>query len=425
MGVEWLPLSVAIEQARASSWTEAQRVCSLSDAVDCEWRGIGIGEHVRTSLLRFYLTAELTDNESSRMVAQKYVDAGVEVAAAADYLLDEHRPECVVAHHGIYLVGGVFLEVARARDVRVAAYDGTYRSNCIVISHGDTYHHELRSEPTTFWEDRELDPFQEQRLDEYTRARRSGAAPQDHITYHPNPVNDLEKVQDALCLDPERLTVALFTNVAWDGQVHVPDAIFSGPLDWLRESLRVLAEEPEYNVVIRVHPAEVKNADWVSQQRADDEVKQWYPELPTHFRLIEAESDLNSYAVARLAVGAAVYSTKIGLELLLMGLPVLVAGDAFYGGKGLAIEPSSRLEYDTELRELGRQSPLPPEQLMRVRRYAYHYYFRRALGVPSFSDSGSGPRLRSLGELAPGKYPDLDVVARGLLTGSPFVSDQC
>jgi len=215
----------------------------------------------------------------------------------------------------------------------------------------------------------------------------------------------------------------LFTNVAWDGRVHVPDGVFSGPVEWVLETLRYLGNRPDIRVVVRVHPAEVKNKDWVAQQRIDAEIRRAFSTLPSNVVVIPPESDINSYSLAELANVAIVYSTKMGLEAALMGIPLIIAGDAFYSRKGIGIEPKTREEYFAALDRIPQLNRITPEEMDRIRRYAYHYYFRRTIELPLPVPNLHGPIARSLTDLLPGKHRGLDVICSGILNGTPFIVD--
>jgi hypothetical protein len=68
---------------------------------------------------------------------------------------------------------------------------------------------------------------------------------------------------------------------------------------------------------------------------------------------------------------------------------------------------------------------MPAEQVTRARKYAYHFFFRRMVPIPSIVATKSVPPYRvaldSIEELLPGRQPGLDVICDGILEGSPFI----
>ena len=418
------PLSQYVSAEMLRQAADVARSLSLDEVLSFRDGAVDVGEHVRTSLYRFWLSGTLDDDERGLAIARKFLATGIAVGQAARRILEEIEPDCVVSHHGIYLIGGSVSAVARNMGVRVVAWDTTYRRNTIIASHGETYHYALRSEPCDAWQDAPLSEDQEHRLDYYLASRRGGGLQQDYVSYHPRPISGRERVMAALGLDTDRRRVILFTNVAWDGRVHVPDGLFAGPVEWVTGTLRYLANRTDLQVVVRIHPAEVKHGLWIAQQRMDDEIKKVFPCLPPNVVVVPPESDINSYTLAELADVGVVYSTKMGLEAALMGVPLIIAGDAFYGNKGFGRQPRDIQEYHALLDRPGELARVSEGEMVRVRRYAYYYYFRRALPLPTVVPNPHTPWAPTLTHFLPEQHAGLDAVCNGVLAGTPFRLDE-
>ena len=148
-------LSDSIREDEYERSLEAIRDLTLSEILTYEHQGLKLGEHVRTSLLRFFLV-HLAEDEATRAVALRYLATAIQLANGLGRLMDEFQPEVVVIFHGIYLIGGTCMEVVKSRGVRAVTWDLVYRRYCIQLSHGDTYHHEFRLEPWEAWENLQL-----------------------------------------------------------------------------------------------------------------------------------------------------------------------------------------------------------------------------------------------------------------------------
>ena len=75
-----------------------------------------------------------------------------------------------------------------------------------------------------------------------------------------------------------------------------------------------------------------------------------------------------------------IYGTKTGVELTSLGIPVIVAGEAWIRNKGLTtrrglggglLPDSGRLPFRARM----------PESVQRARKYAYHFFFRRMIPI--------------------------------------------
>jgi hypothetical protein len=109
-----------------------------------------------------------------------------------------------------------------------------------------------------------------------------------------------------------------------------------------------------------------------------------------------------------------------------MGIPVIVAGEAWIRGKGFSIDVSSPEDYFAVLDKLPLPAGLSAEQLQRARKYAYHFFFRRMIELPFVVTTKKHKltsELASLKQLAPGGFPGLDVICEGILKNNPFIID--
>jgi hypothetical protein len=65
-----------------------------------------------------------------------------------------------------------------------------------------------------------------------------------------------------------------------------------------------------------------------------------------------------------------------------MGIPVIVAGEAWIRNTGVTIDVGSQEEYFRALDRLPLPGRLPPETVRRARQYAFHFFFRRMIPIP-------------------------------------------
>ncbi len=107
-----------------------------------------------------------------------------------------------------------------------------------------------------------------------------------------------------------------------------------------------------------------------------------------------------------------------------IGVPMIVAGEAWVRGKGYAIDVSSPQDYFRILDELPLSEPMTAERRDLADRYAYHFFFRRMIPLPFIRVWKTGhfrAEIKGKDDLAPGRWPGLDTICNGILTGSPFI----
>ncbi|MGD9850218.1 MAG: capsule biosynthesis protein [Nitrospirales bacterium] len=386
------------------------------------WEGISIGEHGLAGALRFFARATLGDEPHAEAVLRRFFHGALVTAYVGRNILVGNRFDCAVFHHGIYVPQGIIGEVARKYGVRVVNWNPAYRKNCFIFSHGSTYHHTMMDEPISVWEDLPWTSAMDEKLAAYLQSREQGT--HDWIYFHERPIDELEQWIHENGLDPLKPCIGLLTNVMWDAQLHYPKNAFPNMLVWILQTIRYFSARPHLQLIIRVHPAERLGAI-PSRQFAVEEIKKAFPDLPKNVFLIGPENRLSTYSVMKQCNGVLIYGTKMGVELCSIGIPVIVAGEAWIRNKGLTVDAGTREEYFQFLDKLPFSSKMTPEQTERARKYAYHFFFRRMIPLNCLTPIGHWPlyhvNISKLEDIQPGKDLGLDVICEGILSGTPFV----
>ncbi len=356
-------------------------------------------------------------------VLRRYFEASILAARAAERLLDRVDFTSSCFHHGIYVPQGLIGEVARRRGVPVVNWIPAYRKRSFIFSHGDTYHHTLMTEATAAWEEMAWTQACEDEVMDYLKSRWYGA--RDWIWFHDKPESDLASISQEFGIDFNRPVISLLTNVMWDAQLHYPANAFPTMLDWVLQTIAWFAGRPDLQLVIRVHPAEVRGGI-PSRQPIVAEIARAYPEgLPGNVFVIPPEHQASTYAIALHSDAAIIYGTKTGVELTAFGIPVIVAGEAWIRNKGVTIDAQSQADYFAHLDRLPFRQRLDEATQRRAAMYAYHFFFRRMVPLSMMEPRQGYPRyglqLDRLAQLAPGSDLGLDVICAGILTGSPFI----
>jgi hypothetical protein len=423
------PLGVPIHYySQLVSPTEIQQAEDSAKAVSTEqipgyrWNGMAVGEHALAGALRFYAKGGLEGEPFAAQVLQRYFKAALLTAFALRNLLGNIHFDCAVFHHGIYIPQGIIGETARREHVRVVNWVRAYRNRCFIFSHNDTYHHTMMTEPTNRWGDILWTPQVENQLLGYLKSRWQGT--RDWVSFHENPQFDLQKISDEIGVDFSKPTVGMLTNVIWDAQLHYPANAFPGMIEWVMQTISYFSKRQDVQLLIRVHPAELTGII-PSRQLIVDEIKRAFPRLPQNVFIIPPESRVSTYAAMLQCDAVIIYGTKTGVELTSMGVPVIVAGEAWIRNKGITFDASSPEEYFHCLNRLPLSKRMEEPRIERARKYAYHFFFRRMIPLEFFESTeirnAYKITLRSLEELKPGMSSGLDIICDGILKGTDFI----
>lgn len=412
----------AEERAEAS---RLARELSYADMESFELNELKVGEHAKAGALRFYASASIEHEPNADAILRRYFEAALLTVYAADRLMKRERYDVAVFHHGIYVPQGLIGEVARRNGIRVVNWNPAYRRNCFLFSHDDTYHHTLMDEPVEIWTNMDWPVEKAEGIRRYLRSRWEGS--NDWIRFHGDPVFGREQILQEIGCDPAKPIVACLTNVMWDAQLHYPANAFENMLEWLLHTVRYFASRLDIQLVIRVHPAEITGTV-PTRQPVVAVLKEHFGTLPPNVFVVPPESDISTYVLAEMSDTAIIYGTKTGVELAAVGIPVIVAGEAWIRGKGLTRDATSPKSYDELLAELPIGRRMDDKNIERALKYAHHFFFRRMIpvhlfrqgpGWPPFEFSGS-----SFAEIGEGADPGLDCICEGILSGTPFVFDE-
>ena len=189
-----------------------------------------------------------------------------------------------------------------------------------------------------------------------------------------------EELRHTLNLD-SRPVVLLATNVLGDS-LTLGRHIFAHSMgEWMKRTVQYFADRPDVQLVVRVHPGErlMKGPSIMGVIDAA------LPGRPEHIHVVGPLEKINTYDLMDIAALGLAYTTTVGMEMAMRSVPVVVAGDTHYRGRGFTLDPSSWDEYFALLgRVLAdlRAHRLSMEQVETAWNYAYRFFFEFPLAFP-------------------------------------------
>lgn len=385
--------------------------------------GMAIGEHANAGALRYYGRGDFANEPESEGVRRRYFQAGQQTTYILNNLFAQEHYDVVVLNHGLYVPQGIIVEACKRKNIRIVTWNPAYKKHTFVFSHDDTYHHTMISEDPNQWNSLELIPAMDKELQDYLNSRRYGT--EDWIWFHDKPTEDFDRIAANLKLDRDKPIVTLLSNVMWDAQLHYKSNAFPSMLDWVKQTISYFSKRADLQLIIRVHPAEIRGL-MPSRQLLADEIFREFPTLPNNVFVVPPDDQTSTYALGEHSDAVLIYNTKTGIELAAMGIPVIVAGEAWIRNKQFSHDATSKDEYFEILDQMPFRSGLSSEKTRLARKYAYHFFMRRMIPLP-FIHHKPGPKfelsLSSLKDLQQGQSSGLDTICNGILHRTPFVYD--
>lgn len=299
---------------------------------------------------------------------------------AYDYLTTQ-KPDVVIVPNGTIQEFGVVYEVARSLGIQTITYEfGEQRERMWLAQNGKV----MLQETGEMWEafrDLPLKPDEKKTIHEQFEARRGASLWKNFSRqWQQIPAQGVEAARKQLGLD-QRPVVLLATNVLGDSLTLGREVFSQSMEDWLVKSLQYFAGRPDVQLVIRVHPGEVL----IHGQSMMDVIQRVLPKLPEFIHVIAPTEKVNTYDLIAAADVGLVYTTTVGLEMAMSGIPVVVVGNTHYRGRGFTQDPDTWVKYHKMLKailEKPQDFRLTDTQVESAWAYAYRFFFNYPLPFP-------------------------------------------
>ncbi len=295
-------------------------------------------------------------------------------AASALGLIRKEQPDTALIPNGLVTELGIFYQAARHLKVPAVTYEFNDQREQIWLAQDDIV---MQQNTDALWEachDRPLADPERAQMDALEQARSSGRTyGKGTRLWQDSAAEGGERVRRALHLD-SRPVILLPTNVLGDSLTLGRHVFASSMAQWIEATVRYFASRPEVQLVVRVHPGErlIKGTSMM-------DVIQRTPKADAeNIHVVGPSQKVNTYDIMEIADLGLVYTTTVGMEMAMRGVPVIVAGNTHYRNRGFTKDPSSWEEYFRMLDEMTGNStwgPLTSVQVEAAWNYAYRFFF--------------------------------------------------
>lgn len=321
---------------------------------------------------QYTLQREEVDLQSE--LFQLRIERNSEAALAAWTWIQENQPDVVITPNGSILEMGAVYQVARYLEIPVVTYEfGEQQGRIWLAQNGEV----MRQDTDELWgacQDIHLTEDQlEQARTLYTSRQRADLWENFTRRWQGSAGQGGQAVRTALSLD-NRPVVLLAANVIGDS-LTLGRQVFSRDMtEWLQYTVAYFVQRPELQLVVRIHPGE----RFTQGPSVADVVRQAHRELPDNITLVEADAPVNTYDLMEIADLGLVYTTTVGMEMAMGGVPVIVIGQTHYRKRGFTLDPNNWDEYKHMLEHISakpEQARLSEQQVKQAWNYAYRFFF--------------------------------------------------
>ncbi|MGI9602341.1 MAG: hypothetical protein ACR2QE_10680 [Acidimicrobiales bacterium] len=409
LGHQRVSLRSKWEPVDPGRWTELDGM-GADELPTAEAEGLPLGQLMDIPSRWFLLAARLEQDPLGTVTQRDLLSSARRMAIGFRRQIEDWRPDIVVMLNGLFSFESVARAICRAEDIDVVTYERTHRRGALVFNRETPAN---RYDLSGIWATRGVTPLSDdenEALDEYLVSRRE----QGH------PLLDIWK--DAVEDRPDRPTdgrlVTLFSNVTWDSSVLGRDVAFSSMHHWLDAAVQYFIDHPQHRLIVRAHPAEAKRSGKWTREPITTHLSERFGPLPENIRVIGPDDPTSSYPLMEESDIGLVYTSTVGIEMAVMGKPVLVSGRSHYRDLGFTNDASSPADFEARLDHLLADPSAGVGRIDLARRYAYAFFFDAPIPAPLVDEPYPGlarHTVERVDELLPGVNTDLDRICDGIL----------
>jgi len=315
------------------------------------------------------------DSGKDRALYELRIKRNTFAALAALEWMQKNKPDVVLIPNGLILEMGIVFRVARYLNIPAVTFEFNDQREQIWLAQNTSI---MRQDTDYLVEARCKLPMTDamyERLADLENARRGARVwGKSKRLWQYVSSQGADATRKVLGLD-ERPVVLLAANVLGDSLTLGRNIFAESMSEWITRTVQFFAGRPEVQFVIRVHPGE----KLVPQAKSmGTVVREALPEIPSHFHLIGALDNVNTYDLIEVADLGLAYTTTVGVETAMNGIPVISCGQTHYRGRGFTIDPNTWDEYFSTLEKMLpdlRAHRLNEEQVAKAWNYAYRFFF--------------------------------------------------
>lgn len=409
------------ERSAAFAWAQGLAPNELRQA---SFRETPLGEWVLSSVIAYFrkYPPDLT-NWRVVNVYRGFLFGAAIVATGIRNYLKANAIESALLFNGRQSITRVALEVFQEQGIRVLTHErAEYQRGHLNVKPNA---HCMSLEPfKAFWSMWAQVPLDRASLEatlKWLIQRRYGAN-LAWIPFNKSSIGD-SPLRARLHLSREKRLWALFTS-STDEVAGDPARL--GPYEsqdaWVRDVVQWVGSRDDVELIIKVHPNLGGNTyigKAVDELRIYQEMKST---LPANIRIVLPEDSVNAYSLAEEADIGLTYGSTIGLEMAMLGKPVLLASRALYeyGSKILTVRSKESLP---AMLERCLEASTNREIQREAFRMAYYYIFAFELPFPAVTALGiyeAELNYTCVENLGPGKDDSLDHICNFLIKGHPL-----
>ncbi len=216
------------------------------------YKGLPIGRRVYEKIY-WYFSADLRNKLEIIEQMKKLTASYLMLALATENIIKTEKYDAIIVCNGKTIESGSMLDVANKCKMPIITWEEQMEFDSYYPAH-DYFQSNLWN---LVFKDKKLLPAEERIVDEFVDLQRSGA--RDSIQYYNSPIEDKKTIFKVLNLRKDSYKIVLLCNLQRETHTIGVHRDFLSMDDWICYCIDYAIENPDVEVIIRVHPVEKRD----------------------------------------------------------------------------------------------------------------------------------------------------------------------
>lgn len=403
-----------IKKERLKELFELARNVKLENIYGFCFKGYYIGKNVYSSFRRYLKGRPMLKEQEN--VLRYYLYAGLANIEMAENFIAKEKPDRIMISQGAYTDYGSPIKVFFKNKIPVSiGLFGLWYNNTT-----ENY------QSFSFLENPEkvsLQMISEKTWQRYKNKPLSKSENKQLDNFFLDTYRNTEGKANFYDFENNNPTWCIFAHLIWDAVDDMYPMIYKNFDEWIISTLKEISRIKDINWLIKVHPVEFFQPEGSQKNYGVlDVIRENFGDLPPHIKILKSDKTMNNLDLYKSITGGITAVGTAGLELAVMGKPVLLSGDTHYAKKGFTYDASSRQRYVYYLRNIRKLKSLSESQIKKARRYAYLYFIKKQIPFDYFRkeniDSLDPQKIKNI---VPGKDKYIDFICDCIINKKDFV----
>lgn len=384
------------------------------------YKGLPVGKWATDTLRNNSMVSDETIIKDYENKLSKYLHHILIMVEACIGILEDVKPEIVISNDSYYYPWAILEKLCKEKSIPFYNCYPNIRKNAVCYAKGEPT---MNLNISRLWENfkkKNLTESQKIVLEDFFISRTDGKYSPGLNTCNPkHNSNEIESFNWSE-IDMQKPTALMTPNLCWDLVALNRDVQFESMFDWIDKTIEFFQAHPEWQLIIKPHPAEENKYIPTTQQTVVRYLAKRGKKIPENVIVLGAKTEITVYDLFPIVKLGLVYTTTVGIEMATLGIPVITSGRSHYHSHGFTYDPPTQALYNDTIRMILENTEILPQmetwaELAKKFMYLYMFTYPIDIGVYEYDFVDADIKIKDGSELLPGNYEGLDFICNKIL----------